>query len=491
MHRRRSILLFSTLCAAVTGSAFAAPPSPLDIRTRRVHQQRVVLDRSDASGGGIAGGCDPVVVAHTSSDFGAGEYIAQGGFIEGEIAATSFQIPADAFPVRLDLFEAMFATSSAAVETTTEYAIYVWSGYPDSGTLEFSVASDGDLLPHIMLPPGTSGLQLQFLVDPDDPDQVWIPDNGSHVVTVGIEIVAHHQPPSNQCLTAPDPLFNAFPCTDVDGLQSSTGNWIFVQECGIFGCPAGWKRFSDLPSICRPSGDWVQRLTWSPSGCDSLGACCIGGTCATLYEITCLDAGGVFQGVGVSCGSVNCEATVPCCFPSTGGCVQLTAADCFAVQGIPGPAGETCASHVCFPQGACCLPDGTCSGIVSPEECAAMGGAFQGDGTDCATTDCPEPVGAACFDNDFCLILTEADAIAAGANWKGTGTTCEDLDGNGVADACEVSDLPGDLNGDGLVNGVDLGLFLVGWGQPGPTDLDGDGTTNGVDLGVLLVDWTG
>ena len=131
MHRRRSILLFSTLLAAVTVPAFAGPPSPLDIRTRRVHQQRVVLDRSDASGGGIAGGCDPVVVAHTSSDFGAGEYIAQGGFIEGEIAATSFQIPADAFPVRLDLFEAMFATSSAAVETTTEYAIYVWSGYPD------------------------------------------------------------------------------------------------------------------------------------------------------------------------------------------------------------------------------------------------------------------------------------------------------------------------------------------------------------------------
>ena len=75
--------------------------------------------------------------------------------------------------------------------------------------------------------------------------------------------------------------------------------------------------------------------------------------------------------------------------------------------------------------------------------------------------------------------------------WKGIGTTCEDLDGNGVADACEAPDLPGDLNGDGLVNGEDLGLFLVGWGQPGPTDFNGDGTTNGIDLGILLVDWTG
>ena len=43
-----------------------------------------------------------------------------------------------------------------------------------------------------------------------------------------------------------------------------------------------------------------------------------------------------------------------------------------------------------------------------------------------------------------------------------------------------------DLDGDGAVNGADLGLLLAGWNQPGPTDLDGDGTTNGADLGLLL-----
>ena len=43
-----------------------------------------------------------------------------------------------------------------------------------------------------------------------------------------------------------------------------------------------------------------------------------------------------------------------------------------------------------------------------------------------------------------------------------------------------------DLDGDGEVNGADLGLLLAGWNQPGPTDLDGDGTTNGADLGLLL-----
>ncbi len=49
---------------------------------------------------------------------------------------------------------------------------------------------------------------------------------------------------------------------------------------------------------------------------------------------------------------------------------------------------------------------------------------------------------------------------------------------------------PADLNGDGLVNGADLGNLLSGWGQRGATDLDGDGTTNGADLGVLLGSWS-
>ena len=48
-----------------------------------------------------------------------------------------------------------------------------------------------------------------------------------------------------------------------------------------------------------------------------------------------------------------------------------------------------------------------------------------------------------------------------------------------------------DLNGDGLVNGADLGILFSGWLQPGPTDLDGDGTTNGTDMGLLLAAWSG
>lgn len=47
-----------------------------------------------------------------------------------------------------------------------------------------------------------------------------------------------------------------------------------------------------------------------------------------------------------------------------------------------------------------------------------------------------------------------------------------------------------DLNGDGAVNGADLGALLSAWGGSGPGDLDGDGTVGGADLGVLLSEWT-
>lgn len=47
-----------------------------------------------------------------------------------------------------------------------------------------------------------------------------------------------------------------------------------------------------------------------------------------------------------------------------------------------------------------------------------------------------------------------------------------------------------DLDGDGQVNGADLGLLLGAWGSAGSiADLEGDGTVNGADLGLLLGSW--
>jgi hypothetical protein len=50
---------------------------------------------------------------------------------------------------------------------------------------------------------------------------------------------------------------------------------------------------------------------------------------------------------------------------------------------------------------------------------------------------------------------------------------------------------PADFNGDGVVNGADLGLLLAAWGScPGCVeDLNGDGVVNGADIGLLLADF--
>lgn len=73
-----------------------------------------------------------------------------------------------------------------------------------------------------------------------------------------------------------------------------------------------------------------------------------------------------------------------------------------------------------------------------------------------------------------------------------------DGDGDGIA----VIDLgcfearaalnPADLNGDGMVNGADLGLLLGAWDTSNETaDLNGDGEVDGADLGLLLSSWSG
>jgi len=49
----------------------------------------------------------------------------------------------------------------------------------------------------------------------------------------------------------------------------------------------------------------------------------------------------------------------------------------------------------------------------------------------------------------------------------------------------------GDLNGDGTVDGADLGILLNAWGHSGPGDLDGNGVVDGADLGLLLNAWGG
>jgi hypothetical protein len=51
-----------------------------------------------------------------------------------------------------------------------------------------------------------------------------------------------------------------------------------------------------------------------------------------------------------------------------------------------------------------------------------------------------------------------------------------------------IDPCPADLNGDNVVNGLDLGLVLAAWGTP-KQDITGDAVTDGTDLGILLASW--
>ena len=49
----------------------------------------------------------------------------------------------------------------------------------------------------------------------------------------------------------------------------------------------------------------------------------------------------------------------------------------------------------------------------------------------------------------------------------------------------------GDLNGDGDIDGEDLGMMFASWGLDGPADVNSNGIVDGEDLGILLQNWTG
>ena len=49
---------------------------------------------------------------------------------------------------------------------------------------------------------------------------------------------------------------------------------------------------------------------------------------------------------------------------------------------------------------------------------------------------------------------------------------------------------PYDLNGDGMVDGADAGIFFSLWGTSGPEgDFNDDGTVNGADAGLFFSAW--
>ena len=467
--------------------------NPLDTTLDRVDIMSIELSPSDTSLPArvrrtpLDRGCPSEVKAHTDSDFSAGQYTLQAGFEQGESAAVSFQMQSQAFPLKLESAQILFATFNATVQTTTEWSILVYSGTPDTGDLVAEYSSDGKILPHLVMPPGSTGTILQFSIAVDDPDQIFIPDNGTQTFTIAFRIDRHHSP-GNPCLSPPAENQNAFPTTDLSGLQSPAGNWLDLVPGAFCICGSGWANFQQLLSICTPSGDWVMSATVKPFECGALeGACCKpDGTCLETTELLCDTLSGFFQGELTTCETITCPDPVgACCVPSTGACVDdVVEVQCTAFGGTF-LVGNACSDIICFPSGACCAVSGECVSDVTPEACEAFGGVFQGDGSLCENLTCPAPEGWCCPDGDICFEFDEETCKAFGGTWGGPGSICSDVN------ACDVSSLcPGDLDANGIVDVNDVLEVLSSYGSTnGEGDADGDGDSDVDDVLEVINGW--
>ena len=112
------------------------------------------------------------------------------------------------------------------------------------------------------------------------------------------------------------------------------------------------------------------------------------------------------------------------------------------------------------------VPDGC---LRKPCSAPNADGDRYGDSCDNAVVDCDQ-------DN-----VEDALAISQGL--------VTDVNGNSVPDLC---DCLGDVDGDALVNGADIGAVLAAWGvasRNASTDTNRDGVVDGADLGVVLSQW--
>jgi hypothetical protein len=137
------------------------------------------------------------------------------------------------------------------------------------------------------------------------------------------------------------------------------------------------------------------------------------------------------------------------------------------------------------------------------EQCTISGyPEFGGPGTLVTQSRSPLTVTSCEFVDNTANILLAIDPVQGGiALVQGTafcgnnpigpdfGPTVVDLGGNEVRASC----CPGDITGNGSVNGLDLAAVLAAWGSGGKSeydcDVDNDGTVGGGDLAIVLAGW--
>ncbi|MFO0873970.1 MAG: trypsin-like peptidase domain-containing protein [Phycisphaerales bacterium] len=149
-----------------------------------------------------------------------------------------------------------------------------------------------------------------------------------------------------------------------------------------------------------------------------------------------------------------------------------SAHNCFTTGG-PGCSDDACCATVCNVDSFCCT-------VAWDATCVNEAGSLCGNcgGPNAGSCYCAHP-GIGCSDKACCVEVCAADPFCCQVSWDGT-----------CANEASLFCCPEDFNGDGVVNGADLGLQLAAWGtNQCPFDLNHDGVVNGADLGLELAAW--
>lgn len=226
-------------------------------------------------------------------------------------------------------------------------------------------------------------------------------------------------------------------------------------------------------------------------------ACCLPsapGGCLDTDSATCICLGGVPQGPGTSCATVDCMQA--CCGPIGGSgpttCYMTDPATCTNNSGTPQGNGTQCTASE-----ACCLSLGGCI-EVDPICCDDMGGVPQGPGTNCGMVICQQPTEACCLPDGTCQDATIVDCLEfLHGRLQGPGTLCSQTqcyqnwviaDDFRISQTCPQCKC--DVNGDTFCDNADITFVndcIAFPGGPGcaSADVDCDGVVSPNDLAIV------
>ena len=311
------------------------------------------------------------------------------------------------------------------------------------------------------------------------------------------------------------------PFVAYDYVELSIAPLIDPEGCCCYEDESGWHYMEMTEVKCEDAGGY-----YAGDGvpCDgdtpTMGACCIPQadgtlTCIETAECDCELQSGIFYPLA-SCQQVPCQEPDPvgcCCFRKPGTSFWMlsvmSAADCMSFGGYYAGDGTECDGDV-SPIGACCFEDGVC--IETAEcECEYLNGDFY-VGQICEDIPCGNggDEGACCYIDietgcyECVMVESEEECKSLSKNyrfpkWQGFGTSCTDADMDccrilgaccieGICaemieeachdaggtwsayDQCASVNCPGedceaDVNGDGLINVLDLLLVISAWGD--------------------------